>query len=52
MDPNATLAIIRNNIDAIVWDTEADIVELAEAFEALDSWLNKGGHLPADWERP
>ena len=51
MDPNATLAIIRNNIDAIVNDIEADIVELAEAFEVLDSWLNKGGFLPTDWER-
>lgn len=22
---------------------------LAEAFEALDGWLSKGGYLPADW---
>lgn len=52
MDPNETLAIIRGNVNAIVWDTEADIVELAEAFEALDEWLKTGGFMPADWERP
>ena len=51
MDPNETLAIIRGNVNAIVNDTEADIVELAEALEALDSWLGKGGYLPTDWQR-
>lgn len=24
---------------------------LAEAFEALDEWLSKGGFLPDDWRR-
>lgn len=51
MDPNATLAIIRAQVNAIVWDEEGDIVELAEAFEVLDAWLTQGGFLPTDWER-
>jgi hypothetical protein len=51
MDPNATLAIIRANVSAIVWDDEADITELAEAFEALDEWLKTGGFMPTEWER-
>ena len=25
--------------------------ELAEAFEALDGWLSKGGFLPKDWQQ-
>jgi hypothetical protein len=52
MDPNKTLEIIRKSVNAIVWDEETDITELAEAFEALDEWLKTGGFLPADWARP
>lgn len=51
MDPNATLAIIRANVNAIVNEEEGDIIELSEAFEVLDHWLTQGGFLPTEWER-
>ncbi len=28
-----------------------DVATLADAFEALDSWLSAGGFLPAAWQR-
>lgn len=54
MDPTATLVKIRaliqsinrssNSYDRAVWAEE-----LAEAFEALDQWMAKGGFLPVQW---
>lgn len=44
MDPNATLAQIRECID------EADGPRAIELFEALDGWLSSGGFLPTDWQ--
>ena len=43
MDPNETLAIIRNSFAA----TDYEAAE--EAFEALDEWLSRGGFLPKEW---
>jgi hypothetical protein len=56
MDPNATLAIIRDALrdfgDATMRD-EADAAAdvLVEHVQALDEWLTRGGFLPADWAR-
>jgi hypothetical protein len=30
---------------------EAHAEEIAEYFEALDSWISKGGFLPNDWNK-
>ncbi len=57
MDPNATLATLRNAIiqmDAA--ESSADLSyqiaaeELRDAAEALDDWLSKGGFLPDAWQ--
>lgn len=48
MDPNTTLSEIR----ALFRSYEADEIylpELTEKFNALDSWLSGGGHLPDAW---
>ena len=60
MDPNATLKIARAAVEQINAETDLgdacdysrvslSVPELAEAFEALDQWLSKGGFLPAAW---
>lgn len=64
MDPNEALKTIRKITpslrewgEAEEWavdptsltNHDADLLELADAFEALDQWLAKGGFLPADW---
>lgn len=58
MDPNETLRMARTAAAAITSaiDNEEDVqfgnVErLAEAFEALDEWLSKGGFVPDAWRR-
>ncbi len=61
MDPNTVLEnarkvaarIIRASDQAGGGDTgmEVDGETLAEAFQALDEWLSKGGFPPADWDR-
>lgn len=53
MDPNAALANARAITTAILsgWLTEDGGYELAEAFDALDQWLTKGGFLPSAWAR-
>jgi hypothetical protein len=54
MDPNATLKELRRLYKEC---SESNYVEtglledLAENFNNLDEWLNKGGFLPKDWER-
>jgi hypothetical protein len=56
MDPNATL----KHIDALVeefandsgYEDQAETAQrLIDAFDDLDSWLSKGGALPARWAR-
>lgn len=67
MDPSATLVALRANaarVDDIIDHaddegyTDAELAELAdlaselaEQVNALDSWLQGGGHLPASWQR-
>lgn len=65
MDPNealknarAALAALRTRLDdgeEPTSDTDAEVADhagdLADAFEALDGWLSKGGFLPAAWQR-
>jgi len=58
MDPNATLAIIRElahiihggQHPALAGDYET-ASRLAGAFQDLDEWLTRGGFLPTAWER-
>jgi len=62
MDPNETLRKARAAAGALIalidgsessvddrLLTEAE--DLAEAFQALDSWLSRGGFLPTAWNR-
>lgn len=52
MDPNATLAKIRmlaHIIEGGHEDTARDAIDLAEAIQALDGWLTRGGFLPTPW---
>jgi len=52
MDPNAALAQMRI-FAALIVDgkgTESEAIELAEAVQALDEWIKRGGFLPAAWQ--
>ena len=56
MDPNQVLIDLRDLAQDIREGTgEYDLVDTAETmsagFEALDTWLTRGGSLPSDWER-
>lgn len=54
MDPNATLTRIRELVNTIVTEGPYETgyeQELAEAVNALDDWLSKGGFKPAAWTR-
>ena len=54
MDPNATLETIRRLTKAILdgdGNAEELAEELAEACEALDGWLTRGGFLPDAWHQ-
>lgn len=58
MDPNEVLAIARDRSEAIIESADAlegsqseEAIELAEAFQALDSWLVKGGFKPRKWAK-
>lgn len=44
MDPNVTLEALRKAMK------DEDWLGAQELFAALDSWLNRGGFLPDDWE--
>ena len=50
MDPNETLATLRNLSRETMLGNSVDYMDLAEAFQALDSWLSNGGFLPKVWE--
>lgn len=60
MDPNATLDNLRNAIKMLrdeIADgdssTVADLADdVADAAEALDTWLAQGGVLPTAWQIP
>jgi hypothetical protein len=55
MDPNVTLAEIRELINKWQADTQGEIAgdhfaeELVEKIDNLDRWIRAGGFLPADW---
>lgn len=57
MDPNETLKILRElSAYALApepWDDSIDAgetaIQLAEHFQALDEWIQRGGFLPAGW---
>lgn len=58
MDPNAALAKAREALvrfeEAYREQTTEEIIaaeDLADAFEALDGWLSRGGFLPEGWAR-
>lgn len=49
LDPDATLEQLR---DAILRNDDGSYSEqIAELFDALDTWLSSGGFLPAAWAR-
>lgn len=56
MDPNATLAVIRDLQNELA-STEDHITaheiadELSGAIASLDYWLSNGGFLPEDWQQ-
>lgn len=53
MDPNATLAEMREQMDTVFGGNaelfEEAAVRLAELGASLDEWLSRGGFLPDDW---
>ena len=54
MDPYETLRLLRLTIKQMRVDEspqirQAHAEEIAEYFEALDTWLSRGGALPAAW---
>jgi hypothetical protein len=56
MDPDEALKKARAALKAFhdAPDAERSMIagaDLADAFEALDGWLSKGGFLPRDWQR-
>jgi len=55
MDPNETLASIRNarddyNMASSIGQQDDAAERVIEHFEALDSWLSRGGFLPDAWD--
>lgn len=59
MDPDKLLAELRElamTVTLIEGHEDKDVplrsaIELAEKFEALDEWIDKGGFLPAAWQQ-
>lgn len=55
MDPNTTLAIIRENVqvlDSHDYHIGHPVADLLDAVENLDVWLSRGGFLPTAWSHP
>ena len=52
MDPNATLAEIRQLVQAVADGdtTNEDALALAAKFDELDEWLSTGGFIPKSWD--
>lgn len=52
MDPEQTLAELREMVTRVNDGTgRVDVDEFAEKFDALDTWLSKGGFLPGGWSQ-
>ena len=52
MDPDAALDTLRTLAARVQADhrlSHADVVEAAEAFAGLDTWISNGGFLPRPW---
>lgn len=53
MDPDEALRIIRvytaRYLDSLEEPEAEEVQRYAEAVDALDGWLTKGGFLPAAW---
>jgi hypothetical protein len=54
MDPSETLRLLRLTIAQMQVDEDPGVLrahaaEVAEYFEALDTWLSDGGFLPQPW---
>lgn len=58
MDPNETLRFAREALERFqrapvtTRDSVMAAMDLAEAFEALDGWLSRGGFVPNAWWAP
>ena len=52
MDPDEVLHRLRVEVQEVLRGEEPSPAAMAEAFEALDQWLSKGGFLPSDWAVP
>ena len=50
MDPNQTLKMIREMINAHEHGEPFDVDDFVEVVAALDSWITRGGLLPRSWE--
>lgn len=57
MDPNETLATLRGLALRILRTSDAgntpdqgDVIEMAEQFDALDTWISGAGFLPEKWQ--
>lgn len=57
MDPDETLKRLRVKVTQAHESNCMDLreaytlaMEAAELFDALDSWISKGGFLPSDWK--
>lgn len=50
MDPDETIAQLRNLSREAMRGNPVDCMDLAEAFYDLDEWLSNGGFLPRVWE--
>lgn len=56
MAPEACLTELRDLVSKVCADDvgafeEEDVRRMAELFDSLDSWIMRGGFLPADWRR-
>lgn len=53
MDPNVALRAVRTALSDLDNDpSDLDTLEdLINSFNELDTWLQRGGFLPAEWQR-
>jgi hypothetical protein len=49
MDPDVTLAELRQLAERLAEHPDHDVTALCERVQALDEWLCKGGAIPASW---
>ena len=49
LDPDDVLHRLRDEARVALCGEDVSPVAMAEAFQALDDWLCRGGFLPTDW---